>query len=80
MFLTTLVCGSHRWHPRSTTSSSAPRGGSDFDLGRLVALCPPCHAQTDAPYARGRLVITPLGDGRFTCKVTRGADKWAVRA
>ena len=56
------------------------QGGSDFDLDRLVALCPPCHAQTDAPYARGRLVITPLGEGRFTCEVTRGADKWAIRA
>jgi hypothetical protein len=56
------------------------QGGSDFDLDRLVALCPPCHAQTDAPYACGRLVITPLGDGRFTAKVTRGADKWAIRA
>src|SRR6266852_1421294 len=56
------------------------QGGSDFDLDRLVAFCPPCHAQTDAPYARGRLVITPLGDGRFTVEVTRGADKWAIRA
>ena len=56
------------------------QGGSDFDLDQLVALCLPCHAQTDAPHARGRLVITPLGDGRFTCKVTRGTDKWAVRA
>ena len=55
-------------------------GHSDFDLDRLVALCPPCHAQTDAPYVRGRLVITPLGDGRFTAAVTRGADKWAIRA
>jgi hypothetical protein len=45
-----------------------------------VALCPPCHAQTDAPYVRGRLVITPLGDGCFTVEVTRGADKWAIRA
>jgi hypothetical protein len=44
-----------------------------------VALCPPCHAQTDAPYARGRLIITPLGDGRFTVEVTRGADKWAIQ-
>jgi hypothetical protein len=51
------------------------QGGSDFDLDRLIALCPPCHARTDAPYARGRLVITPLGD-RFTAEVTRGADKW----
>jgi hypothetical protein len=29
---------------------------------------------------RGRLVITPLGDGRFTVEVIRGADKWAIRA
>jgi winged helix-turn-helix DNA-binding protein/HNH endonuclease len=56
------------------------QGGSDFDRDRLLALCPPCHAQTDAPYARGRLLITPLGDGRFTADVTRGADKWAIRA
>ena len=56
------------------------QGGSDFDLDRLVAVCPPCHAQTDAPYARGRLVITPLGAGRFTVEVARGADKWAIRA
>jgi 5-methylcytosine-specific restriction endonuclease McrA len=55
------------------------QGGSDFDLDRLVALCPPCHARTDAPYARGRLVVTPLGKGRFTAEVTRGADKWALR-
>lgn len=46
-------------------------GGSDFDVDRLVALCPACHAQTDAPYARGRLVVIPLGGGRFTCEVTR---------
>ena len=55
-------------------------GGSDFDLDRLVALCPPCYAQTDAPYARGRLVITPPGGGRFTIEVTQGPDKWAIRA
>jgi 5-methylcytosine-specific restriction endonuclease McrA len=55
------------------------QGGSDFDLDRLVALCPACHAQTDAPYARGRLVVTSLGAGRFTVEVTRGADKWGTR-
>jgi len=55
------------------------QGGSDFDLDRLVALCPSCHAQTDAPYLRGRLVITPLGQGRFTFTVVRGTDKWATR-
>ena len=56
------------------------QGGSDFDLDRLVALCPGCHAQTDAPYARGRLVITALGQGRFTFEVIQGADKWAARS
>ncbi len=47
------------------------QGGSDFDLDRLVALCPPCHAQTDAAYTRGRLVITPLGDAHSAVEVTR---------
>jgi len=55
------------------------QGGSDFDLDRLVALCPPCHAQTDAPYARGRLVITAHGDGRFTVEVAQRANKWEIR-
>jgi HNH endonuclease len=41
------------------------QGGSDFDLDRLVALCPRCHAQTDAPYVHGRLVVMPSGSGRF---------------
>ena len=50
-----------------------------FDLDRLVALCAPCHTQTDAAYLRGRLVITPLGHGRFTFEIIRGADKWAIR-
>ena len=36
------------------------QGGSDFDLDRLVALCPPCHAQTDAPDRRARRVTSPL--------------------
>jgi hypothetical protein len=44
-----------------------------------VALCLHCHAQTDAPGARGRLVITPLAYGRFAAEVTRGADKSAIR-
>jgi len=30
-----------------------------------VALCRRCHAQTDAPYGRRRLVITAGGSGRF---------------
>jgi hypothetical protein len=60
-------------------------GGPDFDLDRLVALCPPCHTQTDAPYTRGRLVISPLRAGRFTIEVQYSAmlrrlDPTATRA
>ena len=50
-------------------------GGSDFELDRLVALCPPCHAQTDAPYARGRLVVMPCGGGRFIIELWKGTGK-----
>ena len=54
------------------------QGGSDFDLDHLLALCRACHERTDAPYARGRLVVTPLGGGRFTFAVLRGAGKWGA--
>jgi 5-methylcytosine-specific restriction endonuclease McrA len=54
------------------------QGGSDFDLDRLIALCRPCHAQTDAPFDRGRLVIDPQGGGQFTVAVVRRANKWRV--
>jgi hypothetical protein len=56
------------------------RDGSDFDRDRLIALCRPCHAQTDAPYARGRPVITALGHGSVICEVIHRPDKWAIRA
>ena len=45
------------------------QGGSDFDLDLLVALCRWCHDQTDAPYERGRLVVTALGAGQFAFEV-----------
>jgi 5-methylcytosine-specific restriction endonuclease McrA len=45
------------------------QGGSDFDRDRLIALCRDCHAQMDAPFCRGRLVITALGAGGFHCMV-----------
>jgi hypothetical protein len=55
------------------------QGGSDFDLDQLIALCRDCHAQTDAPFRQGRLVITPLGEGRFHCEVVQGGSKWSVQ-
>jgi hypothetical protein len=49
------------------------QGGSDFDLDLLVALCRWCHDQTDAPYERGRLVVTALGAGQFAFEVVARA-------
>jgi 5-methylcytosine-specific restriction endonuclease McrA len=53
------------------------RGGSDFDLDRLVALCRACHEQTDAPLATGRLIITPMGEGRLKFEFVHGPAKYA---
>jgi hypothetical protein len=73
------ACG--RWGALEVHHVVKPaQGGSDFNLGQLVALCPRCRAQTDAPYVRGRLVVTPLGDGRFTIEIVPGVDKWMIRA
>jgi hypothetical protein len=47
------------------------QGGSDFDLDHLVALCRWCHDQTDAPYVRGRLRVTALGNGQFQFDVIK---------
>jgi len=47
------------------------QGGSDFDLDHLVALCRWCHNQTDAPFERGRLVVTALGVGQFQFDVIK---------
>src|SRR5262252_937894 len=51
------------------------QGGSDFDLNQLVALCRWCHDQTDAPYERGRLVVTAWGAGQFTFEVVQRAGR-----
>ena len=47
------------------------QGGSDFDLDQLVALCRWCHDQTDAPYERGRLLVTVVGAGQFRFDLVR---------
>jgi len=59
---------------------SSARSGSDFDLDLLVVLCRGCHDQTDAPYERGRLVVTALGDAQFRFDVVKlAARKTAAR-
>ena len=53
-------------------------GGSD-DPSNVAAVCRQCHRRTEVEYARGRLVITPLGDGRFVCRLVVAVDKFEVR-
>jgi len=74
------ACGVPTYHLEVHHVRKRSQGGSDFDRDRLVALCPPCHEQTDAPYARGRLVITALGESRFLFVVMHGANKWVTRS
>lgn len=53
-------------------------GGAD-SVENVVLLCRTAHAQVSAPYANGRLVVVPLGAGRFRFTVLVAADKWAAR-
>lgn len=53
-------------------------GGADHP-NNIVHLCRAAHRQTDAAYAKGRLVITPLDHGRFEFRVVFAADKFAAR-
>jgi hypothetical protein len=84
LFATTLVCGATGDQRQDSLGLPGVRrrldvdhvvkrsqGGSDFDLDLLVALCRWCHDQTDAPYERGRLVVTALGAGQFRFDVIR---------
>ena len=43
------------------------------DLDQPMTLCRWCRDQTDAPYERGRLVVTALGAGQFTFEVVQRA-------
>ena len=54
-------------------------GGAD-DERNLVALCggpKGCHARTDFPLAKGRLVIEPIGEAYFLFRVVTKPSKWA---
>lgn len=49
-------------------------GGKDTP-GGTIALCRGCHERRDAPYVKGRLVVTPVLGG-VEWSVLRGASKW----
>jgi len=73
------ACGLPRCRLEVHHIQKRAQGGSDFDRDWLIALCRECNARTDAPFNQGRLVITPLGDGRFHWEVVQGGSKWSVQ-
>ena len=58
--------------------SAAPRRVMDLD--NAVTLCRACHDRTDWPYAKGRLVATAQGAGRFTFQIVYARDKFSLRS
>ena len=50
------------------------------DLDQPMTLCRWCRDQTDAPYERGRLVVTALGAGQFTFEVVQRAARGTPQA
>ena len=55
-------------------------GRSDWYLDALDGLCRWCHDQTDAPYERGRLVVSALGAGQFRFEVIQRAGRGTPQA
>jgi len=51
-----------------------------LDEDNLVSLCRICHDWTDSAYAsaRGRLLVTPKGDGQFDFDVVKKPSKWTL--
>lgn len=64
-------------HPAQDVHHVVPRslGGPDV-LENLIAICRHHHDQVDRAFAAGRLVIAPLGEGRFAWAIVRKASKW----
>lgn len=51
-------------------------GGAD-DPDNCIAICRQHHDRTDWPFAKGRLVILPLGRGAFESVLVYKENKWA---
>ena len=55
------------------------RGGADTpdNCWAVGAFCG-CHRWKDMPFANGRLVVVPLGHGKFRWEEWKGPDKWTA--
>ena len=58
-------------------AQSAGRGGEDSE-NNCWGTCRVCHRWKEAPFAKGRLVVRPLGDGQFRWEEWKGPDKWTA--
>ena len=58
-------------------AQSASRGGAD-SADNCWGTCRLCHRWKEAPFANGRLVVVPLGDGQFRWEEWKGPDKWTA--
>lgn len=72
-----VACGSYTRALEVHHIEKASQGGTDFDRDLLVTLCTACHAKTDESFASGRLLVIPLGAGRFDCRLVRKPSKFA---
>jgi hypothetical protein len=78
-----IWCGLEVHHVQKRSAAKTLR----LDPNNLVTLCGPdlhhqkdgCHKRTDWPYSKGKLVPTPLGEGRFEFAIRYAKNKWDAR-
>jgi len=67
------------WKPAPDRHHTKKPRRSFHDPRWIVALCRRHHEMCDAPYAKGRLLIHPNGDGTFRCDIVTAPSKFAYR-
>jgi len=70
-----LRCNRQARHHHHTVKPRRSNHSADL----IIAVCPYHHDRCDWPYHKGRLIIEPLGEGQFSCKIITAENKWATR-
>ena len=73
-------CECCRVHVATELEHALPSGrGGEDSWDNCWAVCRAvCHPKKTAPFANGRLVVVPLGDGKFRWEEWRGPTKWTA--
>lgn len=71
-------CEVHGYHPGVDPHHVKYRsaGGRDHP-DNVIWLCRHAHEMITQAYSKGRLVVTALGEGRFSWQIVTKASKWA---